>query len=1126
MKRQKLAFILSLILLTSCISNKDPSDVVSNNNSSDNPTSNVSSNGTNEPSSNGGNSSVDAPSSNSSSSVIEPSSSGSSTGSSSSSSSSSSGGNSSITPSTPSSDTINVSLLEFYNDMYAAFVFSSEADYNRAFGDNFSYIMVNGQEAWLDKVGPIGNNQWRFNVQVPVELYDTNSEINLSWVDKQGNVFLTATYNKGGQPSTPDKPDVPDTPDTPDKPDNPDKPSIPTTDVEGKFTPKSIEGADNVTVAKGHYFDAFSGVKAYSDTNTDVTSYLQVSGNVNYGKEGTYSLKYSLKGNGQEVTKVRTVTVSSMGYAESSYSINKKDNVNTLGSGSYVSNDVVINDENFSHPNTPNGVKWNTNEKKVPTNSWFSGLFANSTNTGLMINNYRSVVKGNSISLSKIGQGGIETYQVAKDTMTGLNATTMSNFTPTFNDLLITSSSLQSGCNTNILSYSDNNVKVALNNGTADQMVLTYTQGSPFVFFETNGEMNLNIQVDNNGVTNGYSYYRLNGQEIKSAYQGSSIIVKMSGRHCGYDSTYPNSGVGGAKYNDYYFLITGSENTKFTPKHTSHPDKTKLDGLEISNTSENYLSIAPIEAMSDAVLYAQFASNMINASYSYYSVNHEQSKVTTTHLFNTQNLNSSEESRPLVALMPHQYKLCSGYSYVGSNVPSMRGNLKLYPSSMVSYADTFNGVLPSFTLPTNSEFSADKLKEYLTQLDNNCVSDGVFVKDSRDYLDDPAPYWNAKAVYPLANGVIMASQINATELKNSFLNKIEALLSDWFTYSGGDDQRFLYYNSTWGSTYYSNNEFSTASRLSDHHFTHGYLVYASAVAMMYDNIFYNKYKDIVDFFLADYMNYDRSNTDYPYLRSFDTWAGHSWADGLGDFMDGNNQESCGEALNSWVAGYMFGLATNNQQLIDAAIYGYTTELMAIKQYWFNYDEDNWSQELSATGIHALAIVWGAKNEYQTWFGPNPEFIYGIHWLPIGEYLSSYALGTKHKNKLNDIYNAFLRARGGAPKCWFSNMWCIQSLVDANAALSHFNENTLKNDEYPNDLALTYYMINAMKSLGNHDDASYATVCDSVATSVYNNNGQYYALVWNTSSKRNVVVNYNGTSKTIEVPANGFYRIAL
>ena len=41
----------------------------------------------------------------------------------------------------------------------------------------------------------------------------------------------------------------------------------------------------------------------------------------------------------------------------------------------------------------------------------------------------------------------------------------------------------------------------------------------------------------------------------------------------------------------------------------------------------------------------------------------------------------------------------------------------------------------------------------------------------------------------------------------------------------GSDERYLYYNEAWGTVYYSNNDFNTASEMSDHSFTHGYLVY-------------------------------------------------------------------------------------------------------------------------------------------------------------------------------------------------------------------------------------------------------------------------------------------------------------
>ena len=99
-------------------------------------------------------------------------------------------------------------------------------------------------------------------------------------------------------------------------------------------------------------------------------------------------------------------------------------------------------------------------------------------------------------------------------------------------------------------------------------------------------------------------------------------------------------------------------------------------------------------------------------------------------------------------------------------------------------------------------------------------------------------------------------------------------------------------------------------------------------------------------------------------------------------------------------------AESEKEMMEAASWGFSLELEGIKQYWFNYDEDNWIPSL-ADYTHALGIVWGAKNDYATWFGSNPEFIYGIHFLPTGEYLSSYAFGNEEKSMVGKIYQEFL-----------------------------------------------------------------------------------------------------------------------
>ncbi|MEK8105205.1 glycosyl hydrolase [Micromonospora sp. M12] len=51
---------------------------------------------------------------------------------------------------------------------------------------------------------------------------------------------------------------------------------------------------------------------------------------------------------------------------------------------------------------------------------------------------------------------------------------------------------------------------------------------------------------------------------------------------------------------------------------------------------------------------------------------------------------------------------------------------------------------------------------------------------------------------------------------------------------------------------------------------------------------------MVDLLIRDANNYRRGDTQFPYLRDFDIYAGHDWASGHGSFGSGNNQESSSE----------------------------------------------------------------------------------------------------------------------------------------------------------------------------------------------------------------------------------------
>ena len=71
---------------------------------------------------------------------------------------------------------------------------------------------------------------------------------------------------------------------------------------------------------------------------------------------------------------------------------------------------------------------------------------------------------------------------------------------------------------------------------------------------------------------------------------------------------------------------------------------------------------------------------------------------------------------------------------------------------------------------------------------------------------------------------------------------------------------------------------------------------------------------------ADANNWDRADTRFPFLRSHDAYAGHSWAAGHGDFGDGNNQESSSESMNFATAAILWGEATGQTDIRDLGVY--------------------------------------------------------------------------------------------------------------------------------------------------------------------------------------------------------------
>ena len=114
---------------------------------------------------------------------------------------------------------------------------------------------------------------------------------------------------------------------------------------------------------------------------------------------------------------------------------------------------------------------------------------------------------------------------------------------------------------------------------------------------------------------------------------------------------------------------------------------------------------------------------------------------------------------------------------------------------------------------------------------------------------------------------------------------------------------------------------------------------------------------VINLLIQDIANSDRNNKNFPFLRNFDPYAGHSWASGHAKFADGNNQESSSESMNAWTGIILLGQFINDLKLRDLGIFLYSSELAAIEDYWFDVNQENHHEKIKSPN---LAMIWGGK----------------------------------------------------------------------------------------------------------------------------------------------------------------------
>jgi endoglucanase Acf2 len=395
------------------------------------------------------------------------------------------------------------------------------------------------------------------------------------------------------------------------------------------------------------------------------------------------------------------------------------------------------------------------------------------------------------------------------------------------------------------------------------------------------------------------------------------------------------------------------------------------------------------------------------------------------------------DNGPLYGLYPHHwFNNASVEGKLGPAYDTVRGKVRLLAAPQFSTTHPYVGFVPFWPgvgdSPRRAEL-ADVMKTDLRNARRLMLPEGQ------------SAYWQGKGLQRIMKLLDVHEQQGDSEGRNTLLAMLKKRMEEWL--DGGDNKRYFFVDRSLGALASYPDEFFAIAEVNDHHFWYGYWIRVAAEIALRDPAWAAKERwgAMIDLMVADIATAERGRADFPFLRNFDPYEGHSWANGLGGVgeygMFGNNQESSSEAINAWVGLILWGEVTGNTALRDLGAYLYATEAQAIGHYWFDVHGLVLAPEYKNVDV---AQLFGGKYIHNTWWTDDPRQITGINLLPIttaSTYMArSPAYIRRNLAALKDE-QAIWAARGKKvepPDIWQDVFAKYQSLADPAAALTQWN----------------------------------------------------------------------------------------
>ena len=396
------------------------------------------------------------------------------------------------------------------------------------------------------------------------------------------------------------------------------------------------------------------------------------------------------------------------------------------------------------------------------------------------------------------------------------------------------------------------------------------------------------------------------------------------------------------------------------------------DHYGVWEDGRSYVVIGLLPSRADFSRLAPYATAIIRSTRVDWKYDEKTAELTTTWNVKTEDLTGKAKNPiALQGFQPHhlrrtrpQFKTMDGISWL-----TPRGEQRIAAGNSLSIVYDFPGLLPCWAAPREGDSAASLYRaDLFRRLLADYAARGNFGGDT---------YWGGKGLFQMAGAMMAAREIGDAATFAKARERLRAQFEDWLTWTPGEDKFYFSYIPRWGGLVGENTSYDSDA-FNDHHFHYGYFTWSGALLCLVDEDFKARFGGMLKLIAKDYANWDRTDKRFPLFRTFDPWAGHSFAGGIGDGA-GNGQESSSEAMQGWGGLYLLGLALGDDDMRDAGIFGYVSEARGTAEYWFDRDRKNIDYTKYTKPYNSNLTCHGVG--WWTYFSGDPVWMHSIQWLP-------------------------------------------------------------------------------------------------------------------------------------------------